>query len=98
MNHLIRSILIVVALAFSGSALAAEQTVTLSVPDMYCASCPAIVKGSLQKVAGVIKVEASLEQKTAVVTFDDSRASVADLISATTNAGYPSSQVAGSAQ
>lgn len=90
MKHLTRSILVAAALAVSGPVLAAEQTVTLSVPGMYCSSCPAIVKGSLQEVAGVTKVEASLEQKTAVVTFDDSKAGIADLINATTNAGYPS--------
>jgi mercuric ion binding protein len=76
--------------AVAGAALAVEQTVTLNVPDMTCVSCPAIVKGSLTEVPGVSKVEVSLEQKTAVVTFDDAKASVGDLISATTNAGYPS--------
>jgi mercuric ion binding protein len=90
MKHLTRIILMVAALAFGDLVLAAEQTVTLSVPGMYCESCPAIVKGSLQKVAGVTKVEVSLERKTAVVTFDDAKASVADLINATTNAGYES--------
>jgi mercuric ion binding protein len=82
--------LIAAALAFGGPVSAAEQTVTLNVPGMYCEACPAIVKGSLQKVAGVSKVEVSLEQKTAVVTFDDAKAGVADLINATTNAGYES--------
>ena len=56
------------------------------------------MKGSLQKVAGVTKVEISVEQKTAVVTFDDGKASVADLVKATTNAGYPSTRVAGATQ
>jgi mercuric ion binding protein len=90
MNHLIRSILIAAGFALSSPALASQQTVTLSVPGMDCVSCPVIVKGSLQKVAGVAKVDVSLKQKTAVVTFDDSKASVTDLIDATTNAGFPS--------
>jgi mercuric ion binding protein len=81
---------VIAAVAFAGPLVAASQTVTLSVPGMTCVACPAIVKGSLQKVAGVTQVEVSLEQKTAVVTFDDAQASVADLIAATTNAGYPS--------
>jgi mercuric ion binding protein len=93
MNHLIRSILIATGFALSSPALATQQTVILSVPGMDCVSCPVIVKGSLQKVAGVAKVDVSLEQKTAVVTFDDAKASVADLIEATTNAGYPSELV-----
>jgi mercuric ion binding protein len=90
MNHLIRSILAAAAFALSSPALAAQQTVTLSVPDMSCVSCPAIVKGSLKQVEGVSNVEVSFEQKTAVVTFDDAKASVSDLIAATTNAGFPS--------
>jgi mercuric ion binding protein len=98
MNRLIRPILTGVAFALSGPALAGQQTVTLSVPGMYCDACPAIVRGSLQHVAGVAKVETSIERKTAVVTFDDGKASVADLIQATTNAGYPSTQVAGGTQ
>jgi len=98
MKHLTRSILTAAVLALSAPAFAGQQTVTLSVPGMYCDACPAIVKGSLQKVAGVAEVETSLEQKTAVVTFDDAKASVADLIKATTNAGYPSTQVAGATQ
>lgn len=90
MNHMIRSIVAAAAFALSSPALAAQQTVTLSVPGMDCVSCPAIVKGSLKKVEGVSNVEVSFEQKTAVVTFDDAKASVAGLIAATTNAGFPS--------
>jgi mercuric ion binding protein len=94
MRYLTRLLLLASAVAVGGPALAAQQTVTLSVPGMTCAACPAIVKGSLQEVAGVDKVEVSFEQLTAIVTFDDSKASVADLIDATTNAGYPSEVVA----
>ena len=98
MKRLTRSMLIAFALALSNPAFAGQQTVKLSVPGMYCDACPAIVKGSLQKVAGVTKVETYFEQKTAVVTFDDGKASVADLVKATTNAGYPSTRVAGATQ
>ena len=40
--------------------------------------------------SGVASVEASYEKKQAVVTFDDSKASVEALMKATANAGYPS--------
>lgn len=72
------------------AALAAMKTVTLSVPGMTCAACPVTVKQALGKVAGVKKVEASFEKKEAVVTFDDSKTKVKDLMEATENAGYPS--------
>jgi periplasmic mercuric ion binding protein len=74
----------------SSSVFAAEKTVTLAVQKMVCASCPPIVKGSLQAVPGVTNVVVSAEDKTAVVTFDDSKAEVDALVKATTNAGYPS--------
>ncbi|MGQ0708590.1 MAG: mercury resistance system periplasmic binding protein MerP [Rhodoferax sp.] len=72
-------------------AWAAVQTVTLQVPGMTCAACPITIKKALSKVPGVRKVDVNLVRLEAVVSFDDSKASVADLTSATTNAGYPSS-------
>src|ERR1700730_17696808 len=55
-----------------------------------CAACPGTVKASLQRVPGVTNVVVSAEDKTAVVTYDDSKAQVDALVKATTNAGYPS--------
>ena len=77
-------------LAASSSAFAAEKTITLAVQHMTCAACPRTVKASLQAVPGVTNVVVSAEDKTAVVTFDDSKAEVDALVKATTNAGYPS--------
>ena len=74
----------------SSAAFAAEKTVTLTVNSMYCADCPYIVKKSLEGVPGVAKVTVSFRDKTATVTFDDSRADLKALTTATTNAGYPS--------
>lgn len=72
------------------SALAAQQTVTLEVPSMNCVTCPFTVKKALQKVEGVSKAEVTFEDKLAVVTFDDEKATVETLTEATKNAGYPS--------
>ena len=79
-----------IGLIASSSAFAAEKTVTLAVQHMTCAACPRTVKASLQAVPGVTNVVVSAEDKTAVVTFDDSTAEVNALVKATTNAGYPS--------
>jgi periplasmic mercuric ion binding protein len=81
----------------AGPALAVEKTVTLSVPGMYCASCPYIVKQSLAKIGGVGQVKTSLETKTATVTYDDAKTNLAALTAATANAGYPSHPVDGAA-
>jgi mercuric ion binding protein len=75
----------------SGTAFAAQRTVTLAVENMYCEACPLAVKKSISAVPGVGKVEVSYKDKTAVVTYDDTKADVKALTAATTNAGYPSS-------
>lgn len=78
------------SLVASSAAFAETRTVTLSVPGMNCDLCPLTVKKALSRVPGVAGVEASYEKKQAVVTFDDSKASVETLMKATANAGYPS--------
>jgi mercuric ion binding protein len=77
-------------LGLAAPALAAEKTVTLKVDNMYCEMCPVTVKKSLTQVGGVIAAKVSFEQKTATVTFDDAKTTVAALVEATTYAGYPS--------
>jgi mercuric ion binding protein len=68
---------------------AGEKTITLAVKNMYCADCPFIVKKSLEAVPGVAKAVVSYKDETAVVTYDDTKATVPALIKATTDAGYP---------
>jgi mercuric ion binding protein len=77
-------------LALAGPAPAGQRTVTLAVSSMTCVSCPAIVKRSLAAGPGAGGVEVSMQAATAVVTFDDSKASVDALIRAAREAGYPS--------
>ena len=89
MQYLI-SIAFALGLIGSSVALTAEKTVTLTVQNMVCAACPHTVKSSLQSVPGVKAVSVSYEDKTAVVTFDDAKANVEALRTATTNAGYRS--------
>jgi mercuric ion binding protein len=81
-----------ILLAAAGPAVAAERVVTLDVENATCALCGPIVKRVLSRVPGVRRVDVSegAGRATATVTFDDSRATVAALIDATTRAGYPS--------
>lgn len=90
MNRPVVSTLFAAALLAPGSALAGERTVTLAVDNMSCVTCPYIVKKALGRVAGVMKVNVSFAEKRAVVTFDEARASVAALTSATAQVGFPS--------
>jgi periplasmic mercuric ion binding protein len=90
MNKLLALAAFAVAIIASSAAMAADKTITLAVNNMDCAACPSIVKGSLQAVPGVAKVAVSFKDKTATVIYDDAKANVNQLTSATTKAGYPS--------
>ncbi len=74
----------------AGTALAAPQTVKLSVPTMDCPVCPITIKKALLQVAGVSQAQVNFERKEALVTFDNERAQVDALMRATAGAGYPS--------
>jgi mercuric ion binding protein len=80
------------SLLTSGHAFAAEQAVTLDVANSTCALCGPIVKRALSNVSGVLAVDVSEvpDGTIAKVRFDDGKTNVAALITATTNAGYPS--------
>lgn len=86
----LRLVLTLVITLLSMPALAAMQTVTLSVPGMNCAACPITVKVALNKVDGVSQIDVSYPKREAVVTFEDTQTSVEALTEATGNAGYPS--------
>ena len=77
-------------LVLAGTALAAPQTVRLSVPTMDCPVCPITIKKALLQVAGVSQAHVNFERKEALVTFDNERTQVDALMRATADAGYPS--------
>ena len=89
MKHFIAALAFGTGLFSAGTALAGEQTVTLAVANMTCASCPYIVKQSLTAIPGVTNVAVSFQRRSATVSFDDRKTTADALIGATTKAGYP---------
>ena len=85
------SLLLTTATLSATTAFAAEKTVKLSVPGMYCASCPFIVKSAISAVKGVTLVKTMRDDRSATVTFDDTVASVDAITKATKDVGYESS-------
>ncbi len=86
-----RKLLLIALLTGPLTAFAADpQTVVLVVKNMTCALCPITVKSALGKVPGVADTNIDLATMTATVKFDPDKASVAALVKATTNAGFPS--------
>ncbi|QIG92263.1 MULTISPECIES: cation transporter [unclassified Bradyrhizobium] len=90
MNKLVAVAAFAVGIIASPAVMAADKTIVLAVNNMDCAACPSIVKGSLEAVPGVAKVAVSYKDKTATVVYDDAKADVNQLTTATTKAGYPS--------
>ena len=92
--HVVDSLPIVGLLLTTTAAFAAPpQAVTLAVENMTCGTCPIVVHKALQRVPGVSTVEINFEEKTAHVTFDPDKTSVAQMTHATTDAGFPSKLV-----
>lgn len=81
------------SLAFAALALpawSAQQTVTLSIPAMNCATCPITVKKALTRLEGVVTVKSELDRRQTTVVFDDARVNLAAITRATQEAGFPS--------
>ena len=97
MRQILAAAIMTLAVISSGQAIAAEQSVTLRVENMFCASCPYIVQQTLVRVPGVTRVEISYHQAAAVVlavvAYEDSEADVTALTAATSSVGFPSSVI-----
>ncbi len=68
----------------------ALATVTLRVGNLYCVTCPLIVRQTLERAEGVVKADVSFRTKTAVVSYDPAKCDVNALIAATNGIGFPS--------
>jgi copper chaperone len=62
--------------------------VTLTVPDMSCGHCKAVVEGELNKLSGVKKASADIEKGTVEVSYDEGTVTTEDLKGAIEEAGY----------
>ncbi|WP_194712123.1 heavy-metal-associated domain-containing protein [Noviherbaspirillum soli] len=83
--------LIAVGLLPITSAFAATATTTaLELQNMTCSLCSVTVKKALGNVPGVKDAKVDYVTKIATVTYDTDKTAIADLIKATTNAGFPS--------
>ncbi len=92
MRHVIVALSVVTALS-SFSAFAGEQTVKLSVPGMNCAACPFMVEQAVTAVEGVKSVEATMDDRSATVIYDDAVTTVDAIRGATAAIGYDSTVV-----
>jgi len=71
------------------------RTVTFRVDKMTCAACPLTVRKAMNQVDGVKDVKVDFASKTAVVTYDRNRTTIAEIGGASTNVGFPVDVIAG---
>src|SRR5437870_5144424 len=65
------------------------RTVTIDLStNMVCGTARKIINKALKKIDGVIEADVETVDRVAVVTYDDSRTSLAELETAITNVGY----------
>ena len=64
------------------------ETLTLNIKGMSCGGCVKSVTGVLQNISGVSKVEVSLEQNQASITYDPTQAKLAQFKTAIEDAGF----------
>jgi len=93
MKRLLLSTILCSAAMFTSLSQAADQTVTMNIEKMSCATCPLTVRIAMQRVDGVQEVDVDFESKTAVVTFDDNKTTAEKVAQASTDVGYPATPV-----
>lgn len=64
------------------------QSVTLAVKGMTCTGCEAHVNAEVNKLPGIVKVDASHKEATAKVEFDQSKVSLIQIEEAINGTGY----------
>lgn len=69
--------------------MSALDKIVISVSNMSCASCVGRVERSLLKVPGVTRADVNLVSDTATVTFVEGAVLAHDILTASTQAGYP---------
>jgi copper chaperone len=61
---------------------------TFKVPEMSCGHCKAAIEGELNRLSGVERSNADLEQGTVEVSYDEDRVSEEQIKGAIEDAGY----------
>jgi copper chaperone CopZ len=73
----------------------ASQTVTFAVKGMTCAGCVLGTRKVLTRLPGVTKADVSYEKGTAVVTYDPTKVTEAQMVAAIKSLGYTATKVTG---
>ncbi len=68
------------------------KTTTISLPSLQCSICVVTITKALNKHDGILKVKINKAKKTAKITYDSDKISVAEIENAITAAGYDANE------
>lgn len=80
------ALLVLSSFGFLGSAWA--EKACFEVQGMTCATCQLTVRAAVKKLKGIGEVNASLQEKNAVVDFDSQKINAAEIKKAIDSVGY----------
>jgi copper chaperone CopZ len=80
--------MLVVANPVMAASSAGTVTTTFTVEGMHCDGCSATIKGTLERIEGVVSAEADHEAGTAVAVYDAKKVSAEELQRAIEKLGY----------
>ncbi len=97
MKNVLYSFATAAAFFGAGPALAAEQTATIEVTGLWCSSCPYIAAQAVTDLPSAEIIDGFYDPKLQlaqfVVQFDDEMTTLAAVVGATEEYGYPASLV-----
>lgn len=69
-----------------------SKTTEISLPTVQCNMCRKTIEKALNKTKGIISSEVDIENKKAIVTYDDSKIDIAKIEKVITSAGYDANE------
>lgn len=85
-------VMVLATLLFTGQLLAGEKTAQISLPSIQCGSCVRTIEKALDKVDGIKNIDIDVENKKAVVTYDDSKTDLSKIEDGIAGAGYDANE------
>jgi P-type Cu+ transporter len=70
-----------------------RQRVNLSLSGLHCGSCAGLIEKAVLKVPGVREANVNFAAEKAMVTYDETKVSVPELVKAIENAGYSAEEI-----
>jgi copper chaperone len=64
------------------------STLTLNVPDISCGHCKSSIEGAVSELAGIEKVEVTIDARTVDVAYDDDAVDRQKIVDAIEAVGY----------